>query len=91
MALSAYCASKASDGAHWLIAVPLALLAANATKYMTIAFDPIIIGIASCMARDWRQGLRRGLILGFTTGIVLTLALVLAGGGLPPGHHVHHL
>ena len=85
VALSAYCASKANDGGRWLLALPLAILAANATKYMTIAFDPIVIGIASSMAGDWRQSLRRGLVLGLTTGTFLLLAVVLAGGAYLQG------
>jgi hypothetical protein len=85
VAFSAYCASKTNDGARWLIALPLSLLAANATKYMTIAFDPIVVGIAGCMAGDWRQSLRRALALGFTTGTLLILALILAGGAYLQG------
>ena len=50
MAFAAYCAVRAGNGgARWLLVVPLALLAANATSYATLLFDPVVIVLAALM------------------------------------------
>jgi hypothetical protein len=70
-----------SREARWLLAVPLLLLAANASKYMTLVFDPVVIGVAALQAGTdgWRHVTRRVLVLGATTSAVLVLAVCLAG------------
>jgi hypothetical protein len=45
LVLSLYAAIRMRDGAiWWVLLCPVALAAANATKYTTIAWDPLIIG-----------------------------------------------
>jgi len=80
MAAAAHSAVR-SRGSKWLLLVPLLLMSANASKYMTIVFDPVIIGMAALQVRDlgWRQAARRALSLGAATGAVLALAVYLAG------------
>ena len=82
MASAAYCAVRAGDGgARWLLLVPLALLAANATSYVTVVFDPVVIGLAALMlaGQGWRRMLQRAAALTAATVIALTVAVALAG------------
>lgn len=76
LATGLYCASRAKD-TRWLLIVPLALLAANATKYMTVLFDPVVLAVAALSAgtRFWR-GLA---ILAAVTAAVDLIVLYLAG------------
>lgn len=84
--LAAYCAVRARAGsAHegsWLLCVPAALLLANATKYVTIAFDPVVIALASysCLRRGWRSAGQRFVIVSLTTSCLLAIAAFVAGG-----------
>ncbi|HEY2639536.1 MAG TPA: glycosyltransferase family 39 protein [Streptosporangiaceae bacterium] len=86
VAVAGYCAARTGDaerhGTRWLLAVPLALLLANATKYASALFDPVVIGIAVLQVSD--SGVRRMALrvvaLATTTLTVLSVA-VLAGGG----------
>ncbi len=59
MAFGAYCAVRAAEGggARWLLIVPLALLAANATSYATVLFDPVVIALRRA---DAARGLAGG-------------------------------
>ena len=82
MAVSAYCAVRAGDGgSRWLLVIPPALLAANATSYATLLFDPVVIGIAALMLHGagWRRMIQRAASLAVATAIALALAVVLAG------------
>lgn len=60
-AAAAYCAVRTGDSEphaiRWLVLVPAALLAANATKYATLLFDPVIIAMAALQVSP--AGLRR--------------------------------
>lgn len=80
MAAATYCAVRSRE-ARWLLAVPLLLLAANASKYMTLAFDPVVISVAALQVGTdgWRHVTRRVLVLGAATSAVLVLAVYLAG------------
>jgi hypothetical protein len=80
-AFAAYCAIRAADSSKWLILVPLAIFAANATKYATILFDPVIIGLAALMLRDqgWRKVLARAGVLALVTILADAVAVLLAG------------
>ena len=84
-AASAYCAVRTSDTDRnpnrWLVLVPVMLLAANAAKYATLIFDPVVIGMAALqvLPSGWRRVLTRGVALGVTTGAALALAAFLAG------------
>lgn len=65
----------------WLLAVPLVLLLANATKYATLLFDPIVIGLAALQVRPegYRRVLQRLITLGSATAVMDVTAVVLAG------------
>jgi hypothetical protein len=84
-AAAAYCAVRTSeDDSHpsrWLILVPVMLLFANAAKYATLVFDPVVIGIAALqvLPEGWRRVLTRFVALGVTTVGALALAAFLAG------------
>ena len=82
LAVGGYCAARASEDANsgrWLIAVPRVLLAANATKYPSMLFDPSVIAITATRLTGWRAVTRRILILGGVTGAFLGIAAALAG------------
>lgn len=82
LAGTVYCAARASQDASsgkWLIAVPLMLLVANATKYPSLLFDPSVIAIAASRMHGWRVVVGRILALGSATGAFLCLAAALAG------------
>ena len=81
LAGAAYCAARASQDSSggWLISVPLVLLAANATKYPSLLFDPSVIAITASRLRGWRVIVGRMMILGSATGALLCLAAALAG------------
>jgi hypothetical protein len=91
MALATFCAVHTADGddhaTRWLLLVPAALVATNATKYVTILFDPVVIGIAALQVADHgiRRVMRRLATLAASTGIVLGLAALLAGGAYVKG------
>jgi 4-amino-4-deoxy-L-arabinose transferase-like glycosyltransferase len=80
VAFAGYCAVRsAGDDARWLLAIPAALLAANAVKYATLAFDPVVIAVAATQ-RPWgREALRRAGVLVCITAGLSALALLLAG------------
>jgi 4-amino-4-deoxy-L-arabinose transferase-like glycosyltransferase len=84
-AASAYCAVRTSDTdrdpSRWLVLVPIMLLAANAAKYATLVFDPVVVGIAALqvLPDGWRRVFTRAVALGVTTVSMLALAAFLAG------------
>jgi hypothetical protein len=82
LALAAYCAVRAGTGrAGWLIAVPLLLLTANAVKYASLLFDPVVIGLAALQLHDrsWRRIGQRISSLSGTTALLIGTAVLLAG------------
>jgi hypothetical protein len=91
VAAAAYCAVRTGpDDGHagrWLLLVPLVLLAANATKYATVVFDPVVIGLAASRlaGQGWKRVLHRVAALGAATGCVIALAVVLAGSAYLKG------
>jgi 4-amino-4-deoxy-L-arabinose transferase-like glycosyltransferase len=88
LALAAYCAVRAGTGrAGWLISVPLVLLAANAVKYATVLFDPVVIGLAALQLRGsgWRPIALRAIALGSATAVLLVTAVALAGSSYLQG------
>jgi Dolichyl-phosphate-mannose-protein mannosyltransferase len=82
---AAFCAARTGDGerqaTRWLLAIPLVLLLANATKYVSVLFDPIVIGIAAWQVRG--DGLRRVVqrltALAVTTATLLCIGLLMGG------------
>lgn len=83
MAAAVYVAIRTGDtephASRWLLALPVALLAANATKYMTLVFDPVIIGLAAMQVREFSRIWRRCVALSAATVALLALTLFLAG------------
>ena len=85
VAVAAYCAIRTGDrdrqASRWLLLIPLALLAANATKYMTVIFDPVVIGLAALRLAEsgWKRVWKRLLILGAATAFLVGLTAYLAG------------
>jgi hypothetical protein len=72
--------SLAAAGLSGVIA-PLVLALANATKYATALWDPIIIGLAICApvlaGRTWRYGAGRGAQLTAILAAALTIGLAM--------------
>jgi 4-amino-4-deoxy-L-arabinose transferase-like glycosyltransferase len=83
VAAATYCAIRAGEPevpSGWLLVVPLFLVVANTTKYMTVLFDPVVIGLAALRLRQgWRPTLMRLITLGMATGLSLLLLLFIAG------------
>jgi hypothetical protein len=81
MAFAAYCAVRAPDGSKWLLFIPAVLLAANATKYACVIFDPVVIMLAALAVRSrgWRRVAQRAVALGLATASLLAIAVALAG------------
>lgn len=84
MAAAAYCAARTGDddprATRWLLATPLVLLAANATKYASVLFDPVVIAIAVWEIRG--SGAKRMVVR--TAALSLTV-LTLSGIALLVG------
>jgi hypothetical protein len=87
MACAAYCAVKATDNAKWLLAVPGMLLLANATKYASVLFDPVVIMLAALALRTegWRRVWHRAAILAGVTAFLLVIATLLSGNAYAKG------
>jgi Dolichyl-phosphate-mannose-protein mannosyltransferase len=91
MALATFCAVHTADGdrhaPRWLLLVPATLLAANITKYPSIVFDPIVVGIAALQVVD--QGshrvISRLVALAASTGLLLALATFIGGDAYVKG------
>lgn len=84
IAYASYCAVRAGDGgSRWLLVIPAILLLANATKYASVLFDPVIIGLAALMLRDYGWGaiVQRVASLGLSVSILLVIVTLLAGSG----------
>jgi hypothetical protein len=84
-AAAAYCAVRAaSNDAHaarWLAFVPLALLAANAVKYASVLFDPVVFGLAALFIshKGWKLAAQRFAALSTAALLMIILAVYLAG------------
>jgi 4-amino-4-deoxy-L-arabinose transferase-like glycosyltransferase len=81
MAFAAYCSVRAANSSKWLLAVPIALLVANATKYASVLFDPVVIMVAALMLvpEGWRRVAQRAAALSSAMLLLLTVAAILAG------------
>jgi hypothetical protein len=86
IAFAFYCAVRSRE-VQWFLILPLALLLADFAKYVMLVFDPIVILTAGLMLQDkgWRRVLQRWVVLTFTTGCVLLLGLMAAGGAYKEG------
>ena len=81
ISIAAYGALRAgaSVTARWLLAIPVLLFMANATKYMTLIFDPFVITLAALQVSGWKAIAKRIMVLGLATLTLDTLFLSLAG------------
>ncbi len=86
LATAAWCAVRASGrqgSSGWLVAAALALALANATKYASVLFDPIVVGLlfsTSLRVVPVRVALgRAGTMASYVVGICAVL-LILGGG-----------
>ena len=46
IAAAAYCAVRSVRSTRCLLLIPVILLVANATKYASVLFDPVVVGLA---------------------------------------------
>jgi Dolichyl-phosphate-mannose-protein mannosyltransferase len=89
--VAAYCAARTGDdephATRWLLATPLVLLAANATKYASFLFDPVVIGIAVWEIRQGgvRRMTQRATALVLTTLTLLGVGMLVGGGAYLQG------
>ena len=87
MACAAYAAVRGVSSTRWLLMVPVFLLAANAAKYMSVIFDPVVIGLAAfqLIPDGWSRVGRRVLSLSSVTILLTGLAVFLAGAAYYQG------
>lgn len=82
LVLALYAAVRMRDGGvRWLLICPIALAAANATKYATTAWDPVIFG--TIILYGWSKGRAQALCLVVSvtaTVAVLDFGILLLGG-----------
>ena len=82
LVLAAWAAIRIRDGGFgWMPACAVALAAANAVKYATLAWDPVIVAVI--ILHGWQGGRRRAAGRAasvVTTVIVFLLGLVMLGG-----------
>lgn len=85
VAVAAWCACGArerEDATGWIVAAAVSLALANAIKYASAIFDPIVVVMAvlsACPRPGGKAALRRGTLL--LTGLAGTLAVLLRLGG----------
>jgi hypothetical protein len=82
LVLALYAAVRMRDGGiRWLLICPLALVAANLTKYATTAWDPVIVG--TIILYGWSKGRTQAVCLALSvaaTAAILDFAILLLGG-----------
>ena len=81
MAFAVYCAVRAVTSSAWLLAIPVVLFLANASKYACVIFDPVVITVASLMLTSggWRRIALRAAALSSATAVLTVVGVVLAG------------
>ena len=81
LAAAAYAAVRGAAGSRWLLMAPPLLVIANALKYPSVVFDPVVIALGALQLRDagWRRVALRGAALAAATGILAAIALFLTG------------
>ena len=82
LVVALYAAVKMRDGGiRWLLICPLALAAANLTKYATTAWDPVII--CTIVLYGWSKGRTQAIFLATSvaaTAAVLDVGILFLGG-----------
>jgi hypothetical protein len=94
LAAATWCAVGARGGAvgarggehatRWLVAAGILLALANATKYATALYDPIVLGVTMLSAwpdAGWRAAARHAAFLAGTAAAVAGVLLALGGPG----------
>lgn len=82
LTLAAWAAVRVRDGGFWwLPACALALVAANATKYATLLWDPVIVGMLVLHGwdKDKREAIGRACALTATV-LIIEAGLLMLGG-----------
>jgi Dolichyl-phosphate-mannose-protein mannosyltransferase len=80
LTLAAYFASRAVEAGRWLVLCAAALVLANAAKYASVLWDPVVAGIAALTGWDqWKARLWRGALVAGCWAIGAGV-LLLAGG-----------
>jgi len=73
LVLALYAAVRMRDGGiRWLLICPLVLAGANAAKYSTVAWDPVIV--ATIILYGWSKGRAQAIFL--ATSVLATVAVV---------------
>lgn len=87
LAGAAYCAVRSASGPRWLLLVPVVLLAANAAKYVSVLFDPVVIGLGAfqLIPEGWSRVWQRIAGLGTATFTLTSVAVFLAGNAYVTG------
>ena len=88
LVLALHAAVRMRDGGTgWLLLCPLAMAAANATKYATTAWDPLILG--TIVLYGWSKGRMQSICLAvsvaITTAAIDVTVLILGGPGVATG------
>jgi 4-amino-4-deoxy-L-arabinose transferase-like glycosyltransferase len=82
LVLAQYAAVRMRDGGvRWLLVCPIALAASNATKYPTLAWDPLIVG--AIVLYGWSKGRFQAVMLAASvtaTTAALDLGILMLGG-----------
>jgi hypothetical protein len=85
IAAAAYCAVRSagneSGATRWLLLIPVVLLAANAVKYASALFDPVVVGLAGLLIAQQgsKRVAERVMTLSAVTVLLLAAAVSLAG------------
>lgn len=82
LVLALYAAVRMRDGGvRWLLVCPVVLAAANATKYPTLGWDPVIVG--TIIFYGWSKGRVQAVVLAVSvaaTTAVLDVGILMLGG-----------
>ena len=85
VAAATYGAIRSADSNFWLLAVPVVILAANATKYATVLFAPVVIALAAERAGTWRAAAKKFLALSLAVASLSAFSVFLAGAAYLKG------
>jgi hypothetical protein len=94
LAAAAWCAAGVRSGRQaswWMIAAGVLLALANATKYATALYDPVVLGVAILSAWPdvgWKAALRRGALVVGPAAALLAVLLAFGGSGYLTGIRV---
>ena len=82
LACAGWCAIRGAGRVPWLLAAGLLLALADATKYASTLWNPVVLGLAVLLAVKtyrWKGALLRGGLLLLELGLLIGGALALAG------------